>query len=315
MPKRYRSYAHFAADASGIFVCREQYVCPNGFPSTKAGALDHLLESCMSKTLAFSLVGALLGLPLVGQAQTATVNGVTFPVGIVAGGNQLQAGIVNESLITSAGQTLQGVGFVAAITNAASTVVWQDGMNGVRLGFTFDNYVARSVLAPTNATPGQVSFIGGTVDFYTLAAGTSISGSGVSGDIARIRSGNLFLSLTAPSSDAAGDTLLATLPQGSSLTSFSAGSGFGFLDVVGGAVRNLFDTNTFGNAFDTAGGGFSDLIFTSSFRTGTGGDFPIGGTANLNANAVSPVPEAETYTLLMAGLGALGFVARRRRRA
>jgi hypothetical protein len=269
----------------------------------------------MPKLFALTAIGALLSLPIASQAQTTTVNGVTFPVGLVAGGNQLQAGVINESLITGAGQTLQGVGFVSAITNAAANVVWQDGMNGVRLGFVFDNYLARSVLAPTAATPGQISFTGGTVDFYTLAAGTSLSGLGTAGDIARIRSGNLFLSTSAPSSDTAGDTLLGTIPQGSSLTTFSAGSGFGFLDVVSGAARTFFDTNTFANGFDASGGGFSDLIFTTSFRTGTGGDFPIGGTANLNANTVSAVPEPETYALLMAGLGALGFIVRRRKQA
>ena len=269
----------------------------------------------LKKLFALTAIGAMLSVPIAVHAQTSTVNGVTFPVGPVVGGNQLQAGVINETLITAAGQTLQGVGFVASITNAAANVVWQDGMNGVRLGFVFDNYLSRSVIAPTGTTPGQVSFTGGMVDFYTLAAGTSLSGMGIPGDIARIRTGNLFLSTTAPFTDAAGDSLLATIPQGSSLTSFNAGSGFGFLDVVGGAARNFFDTNTFANAFDLGSRGFSDLIFTSSFRTGTGGDFPIGGTANLNANAVSPVPEPETYALMLAGLASVGWLSRRRRRA
>ena len=270
----------------------------------------------LNRIFALTALAAVLSSPAVVGAQTATVNNVTFPVGIVAGGNQLQAGVINETLITATGQTLQGVGFVASITDARANVVWQDGMNGVRLGFVFDNYVSRGVLAPTAATPGQVSFTGGMVDFYTLAASTPLSGLGIAGDIARIRTGNLFLSALAPSTDAAGDTLLATIPQGSSLTNFNAGSGFGFLNVVGGAARSFFDTNTFANAFDVSSQGFSDMIFTSSFRTGTGGDFPIGGTANLNANAAltAPVPEPETYAMMMAGLMAMGYAARRRRR-
>jgi hypothetical protein len=265
------------------------------------------------KALMITAIAAVMGVPLLSAAQTTTVNGVTFPIGLVAGGNQLQAGVVNETLITGTGQTLQGVGFVSAITNAAANVVWADGMNGVRLGFVFDNYLANSVTAPTGTSAGEVRFTGGTVSFYTLAAGTSLSGLGTAGDIARIRSGNLFLSTTAPSVDAGGDTLIGTIPQGSSLTSFNAGSGFGFLDVVGGAAGAFFNTNTFANAFDTASAGLSDLIFTSSFRTGTGGDFPIGGTANLNANAVTPIPEPESYALMVAGLMAVGWVARRRR--
>lgn len=36
---------------------------------------------------------------------------------------------------------------------------------------------------------------------------------------------------------------------------------------------------------------------------------------NVQLNAVSPVPEPESYALLLAGMGAVGFVARRRARA
>ena len=35
--------------------------------------------------------------------------------------------------------------------------------------------------------------------------------------------------------------------------------------------------------------------------------------ASLYTAAVTPVPEPETYALMLAGLGAMGFVARRRR--
>jgi hypothetical protein len=40
---------------------------------------------------------------------------------------------------------------------------------------------------------------------------------------------------------------------------------------------------------------------------------PSGGTGNIAANAVSPVPEPQTYAMILAGLGLIGLTARRRK--
>jgi hypothetical protein len=119
------------------------------------------------------------------------------------------------------------------------------------------------------------------------------------------------LSTTAAVEDAAGDTLIAAIPKGSTLSAFSAASGFGLVNVTGGAAGSYFDTNSFANAFDTTHGGKSDVSFTSDFSSGASGDFPISGSGTLKGNALAPVPEPTTIGLL--GVGLLGLAAIRRR--
>ena len=225
-------------------------------------------------------------------------------------GNQLQAGIVDENEITGVGQTLMGVGFVTAITDASNNVVWQDGNNGVRLELTFNNYVSSVVIPPTAVSAGTVDFTGGVVNFYTIAAGTPIATGNVATDFSNVQSGTLFLAEKGVASDALGDTLVSTIPQGGSLTNFANGSGFGFLDVTDGAAGAYFATHTFANAFDTPNSGFSDLRLTSSFNTGASGDFPVSGTANIKANAI---PEPASLALLGSALAELGVIRRRKR--
>jgi hypothetical protein len=48
------------------------------------------------------------------------------------------------------------------------------------------------------------------------------------------------------------------------------------------------------------------------FANGTS-DSLGGSLDNVSVTAVSPVPEAETYAMLLAGLGVLGVASRRRR--
>lgn len=58
----------------------------------------------------------------------------------------------------------------------------------------------------------------------------------------------------------------------------------------------------------------ASITFTLDSANGNPNDFAIG-TVLLDTTATAPVPEPETYALMLAGLGVLGAVARRRRAA
>lgn len=266
--------------------------------------------------LGSTLIGtALLAAGAAHAGSTITINGVTIPIGLVAGGNQIDSAVLFETPVTAAGDIDTGVGFVTSINNAFGTQVWQNGDNGVELAYTF-TYVASSVVAPTLTTNGIANFSSGSVDFYTLAAGTPINGlASIAADVAAVTSGTLFASTTAAKEDPAGDVLVSTIPAGTSLTAFAGGTGDGFLDVTGGPGGAPFETATFANPFDLTGSskpGFSDLSFTSDFSTGAGGNFGISGSATLKGNA-AVVPEPMSLALLGVGLAAMGVVGRRKR--
>jgi len=116
----------------------------------------------------------------------------------------------------------------------------------------------------------------------------------------------------------------------------SDGVAFGFYDMDGtfpGASEGIADVY-FGNA--AVGGGMEiydyyadvDLVFVSGDQLYTGAEdaptFKLGafaltdvdgpGTYTLTITNVSAVPEPESYAMLLAGIGALGFVAARRRK-
>lgn len=93
----------------------------------------------------------------------------------------------------------------------------------------------------------------------------------------------------------------------------------GPLDTVSLNQFDLFDLTTFTTVASgiTAGGGLSDFTFSTignhSYELIIGGIKDLSGASYAGNISVSPIPEPETYAMLLAGLGLIGFSARRRR--
>ena len=97
----------------------------------------------------------------------------------------------------------------------------------------------------------------------------------------------------------------------------TAGAAFSFSFIGNVAISGL---TLDGKAFQKIGstwlynGVVDDSVHTVSVTTsGTGSGVYTGAVALSNATAVTPVPEPETYAMLLAGLGAVGFMSRRRK--
>lgn len=81
--------------------------------------------------------------------------------------------------------------------------------------------------------------------------------------------------------------------------------GNGYLNVTGGAVASII-----GRYVVDANGGHVDVSFATTNNPNTAA--PAGWTTSFLGSAVTAVPEPETYAMMLAGIGLLGFKARRR---
>ena len=249
---------------------------------------------------------------------------VAVPVNI--GGLNLTTGptfgvaSVYENVITGTGQTLSGFGEVTQINGMSLSELCA----GCELTYRFGGYEV------TDLSPTNISFTGGWVNFYLGFDADNdfnpfTSGSSAA-DLAAATNGSLFLTLAGHQIDAAGSTFAGT---GANIGTPSAvGFGAGLLDVDGtgalngntagaGALANaFFDTNAIAAAF----GGAADFQLGASFSSALvphPGECPQGpacmaGSVDIRGT-VAVIPEPETYALMLAGLGVVGFVARRRR--
>ena len=249
------------------------------------------------------------------SAGVVYVNGVGIPTGYVPGGFYFDTQTSYEQVVTATGQSFAGIFLVDSIKDAFANITYQYGNNSAYLHGVFQNFIADTIQLPTSSTAGTITFKGGELLYYVSNTNTFTNNQGQATDIANAATGTLLLAADPAVLDAAGHTLIITIPVGGTLTAFSGASAETLLDVragaAGGTAGAYFDTDTF-TAF---GGATTDLLYQGSANTGASGSFPISGTNHTKAN-VFFAPEPMTLSLFGAGLvGAAGFGARRRKKA
>jgi hypothetical protein len=129
------------------------------------------------------------------------------------------------------------------------------------------------------------------------------------------RYGTIHAAFSSAQTSVSIDTLLTGAAEG------FGNSGTGYLKAYNsGVLLGTSTTTTLGawNTLSFSGSGITDAYFTVQYNGdptyGLFDNFNYGDGSNGNGGGViSPVPEPETYAMLLVGLGLIGFMARRRK--
>jgi hypothetical protein len=231
---------------------------------------------------------------------------------LLSPGPIFQVSSVYENLVTAVGDELSGVGEITQINGEPIGNL----CTGCELTFRFEGYIV------TSLSSTDITFTGGMATFY-LGFGADndfnpFTSSGSAADLAAATNGAVFLNLVGHTIDATGNTFRGGGVNLGTAAAFGRGLGLADVDLAGAGIANVFfDTNGIPATF----GGPADFGIGSVFVSVTpphpaecvsgGGAECLAGSANFQGNVI---PEPETYALMLAGLGVVGFVARRRRK-
>lgn len=260
----------------------------------------------MNRTLKFAMAAAIASMGIAGQAHALTQSALTtsgslFLYVFEDRVDGLNAG-TNPSATNSA---LFDLGLASAFNTGANNS-WNLGSDSA-----WTSYIA------TIANPANIHW-----GVYGVAVGSGGKGTDVLTTVstAGAWTGNIINSTTTNSNQ-----LIAT--YGGS----ACGSGCGFSQVTlndaasavwddnGGLTQPSILTTGLGQSMDFYKYSYTGTKATQAATTthfATGGDFDyftLGSNGTLTYTAAAPVPEAETYAMMLAGLGLVGFMVRRRK--
>ncbi len=260
----------------------------------------------MKKSSKQALAAGSLLLAAASPALAINIGGIELPSSSV-----FTAGQIYSNIPTAVGEALSGYGKIDSINSQAVGDLCAD----CELTYRFSDYTVTSI------GPNAITFDGGLIQVYlgtgaTKDFSTSNAG-GLAGDINEATNGTLFLTLRGHQVDAAGNTFVSTGVNIGTSNPVAFGTGLASVDTSAGGIANAYFN---GNGITAQYGGAADFQFNSSFSgvnplyVGQGECGPAGclrGSADFSA---VPVPEPETYALMLSALGVIGYVVKRRRR-
>ena len=246
------------------------------------------------KNVAVTMIVGVVFFASISVSQSASFTG-TYGEMTMSGAVFIDNDAANDGTHSSAA----GIGTITQVHNANGDLVWDDSDH--ELNFGFDGFI-RSGLAVGFGDTTFFTSTGGNVSFYENLLGTlQITGDWMH-DIGVISDDGLNGSVL--------DLVGFEDVHGSAATGLFSNTSYssnGQLEVVGGSLADIFDTNTIymGSA------GFADMTFNITGDTLATGGYDYSGAGSL---AAVTVPEPLPLALLGFGLLGMGFVTKRRAR-